>query len=73
MSGSQTSGARETLSIFIFFFWNFLSSSYLALFLPCARIGTSYLALKPFVSLGLLDNNLPTISVLCLLPPSCHF
>jgi hypothetical protein len=37
------------------------------------NVATSYLALQPFVSLGLLDNSLPTISILCLLPPSCHF
>jgi hypothetical protein len=39
----------------------------------CLSSSSSYLALQPFVSLGLLDNSLPTISVLCLLPPSCHF
>jgi hypothetical protein len=34
---------------------------------------SSYLTLQPFVSLGLLDNSLPTIPVLGVLPPSCHF
>jgi hypothetical protein len=30
---------------------------------------SSYPALQPFLSLGLIDNSLPTVPVLCLLPP----
>jgi hypothetical protein len=33
---------------------------------------SSSLALQPLVSLGLLDDSLPSVSVLCLLPTSCH-